>query len=172
MLPILATLFLAFMPTGAAESHDPDLPAPDPHGYWRYVTQKDKTSTSKCIGDPKTPVCAVDTVMACSARYDDSICEKVNYLWGYNPDSRVGVDSGEFARYRIFSSRRLKASDIPPHRQVGKGSWKQGDLQVTVHRKYCGYGGCGELPPGETTFTLRKVGDKWTVVFRFIPREQ
>ena len=163
--------FLTAVP-GLAGGVDPGLPAPDSPGYWRYVTQKDETSTSKCIGDPKTPICAVDTVMACFTRWDDSICDKVKHFVGYGPDTSSRATSGRFMRYRIISARRLRASDIPPHRKTGILAWKPGDLQVTVHRKTCGIGGCGGLSPTETTFTIRRAGGIWTVVTRFTPREQ
>lgn len=35
------------------------------------------TATSDCIGDPKTPVCAVETFLACIARLDHGLCAKV-----------------------------------------------------------------------------------------------
>jgi hypothetical protein len=35
---------------------------------WRVMTQSDAISTSRCIGDPKTPLCAIETVEACIVR--------------------------------------------------------------------------------------------------------
>src|SRR5688572_7375110 len=32
------------------------------------------TSTSDCISDPKTPACAVETLLACTTRLDGALC--------------------------------------------------------------------------------------------------
>jgi hypothetical protein len=47
-----------------AQTPDPDLPAIDPPGKGRVMTHDDLTSTSNCIGNPITPLCAVETVIA------------------------------------------------------------------------------------------------------------
>jgi hypothetical protein len=36
----------------------------DPPGHWRKLTWDEKTTTSKCIGKPISPICAVETKLA------------------------------------------------------------------------------------------------------------
>src|SRR5919204_386353 len=45
----------------------------DPKGSWRELTAE--RGTSACVGDPKTPICAVETVLACLQRGDWKLCE-------------------------------------------------------------------------------------------------
>ena len=152
----------------SAQAADPDLPPPDPPFHWRYVTQDPATTDSQCIGDPRSPECAVDTAEACFTRRDNALCDKVAMPMGYQtkpPQTR-------FSRYHIISSRRLRDVDIPAHhRNDGKWSWKAGDVQVTVHWVRCLDDGCW---PGftETTFTMRRVGDAWAIVYWYTPRKQ
>ena len=167
VLPTIAAIL--FARSGApASAADPDLPPPDPPFHWRYVTQDPATTSSQCIGDPRTPECVVDTIEACFTRWDDALCDKVAMSMNY----RSKRSSTRFSRYRIVSSRRLRDVDIPAHhRNDGKWSWKPGDVQVTVHWVRCLDDGCW---PGFTltTFTMRKVGDIWAYVYRDTPRRQ
>ncbi len=57
---------LAAMPAMAAESYPSDI---------RTITATD--ASSPCIGVPKTPVCAAETVLACFARADAALCDRV-----------------------------------------------------------------------------------------------
>ncbi|MEG3620301.1 hypothetical protein V5T82_17690, partial [Magnetovibrio sp. PR-2] len=52
--------------------HLADVPPPD---ELRFISSDSSSST--CIGDPKTPLCAVETIMACFARMDKALCGKV-----------------------------------------------------------------------------------------------
>lgn len=163
---LVAVLLAA--PGVSAQGTDPDLPPPDPPFHWRYVTQDDATTSSQCIGDPKTPECAVDTAEACFTRRDNALCEKVAMHMEY----QTKQSRKWFSRYRIASSRRLKDVDIPAHhRNDGKWSWMAGDVQVAVHWVNCLDDGCW---PGftQTTFTMRKFGDAWAIVYWYTPREQ
>lgn len=42
-------------------------------------------ATSTCIGDPRTPVCAIETKLACDARQDASLCRKAGTVQGPQP---------------------------------------------------------------------------------------
>jgi hypothetical protein len=63
-------LLLAFLPVvafaGGAEKDG---------GEVRTITAT--SATSDCIGDPRTPVCAVETLLACFARQDMALCKRV-----------------------------------------------------------------------------------------------
>ena len=64
LLVVIAALVLGSGAAAAAGRHAPDLPRPDPKGTWRKITWDDATTTSKCIGDLSTPLCALETVLA------------------------------------------------------------------------------------------------------------
>jgi hypothetical protein len=74
---LAATLIAANMSLAGG---DADLPAPDPPGHWRYITQDAERTTSQCIGDPKTPLCAMETVWACYVRNKAEFCAIVGVI--------------------------------------------------------------------------------------------
>ena len=50
-------------------------------GQVRRVTPT--ATDSECVGDPKTPLCALDTFQACLVRYDNGLCFEI----GLHPDT-------------------------------------------------------------------------------------
>jgi hypothetical protein len=54
--------------------------APAGAGELRAITSKKETSSSRCIGDPKTPLCAVETAMACELWGEQELCNAVDYI--------------------------------------------------------------------------------------------
>jgi len=145
---------------------DPDLPPPDPPFHWRYVTQDPATTDSQCIGDPKTPECAIDTYIACYVRNDGRLCAAV----GLTVEFTRGPSRGRFSRYQISSSRRLTAAGSPPILYgVGQMTWQPGDIEVVTRRISCSGGQCGG---GEfqMKYVLRRSADRWIVVGKGAPR--
>ena len=70
-------LFLAFALTAVpvfAGGNDPNSGL-NFDGSFRLMTRDDTTSTSKCIGNPVTPLCAIETHLACWARDNKELCE-------------------------------------------------------------------------------------------------
>ena len=74
--------------------------------FWR-ITQTDATST--CIGDPKTPLCAVETLIACGARRDLRLCR----IAGVDKD--VITSYAYTLEYDLKRMHVLRPEDIPPH---------------------------------------------------------
>lgn len=103
-----------------------DVPSPD---EWRFISSGD--STSKCIGDPKTPLCAVETVIACFARMDINLCRRV----GQKGKIYLGEDVRK-VHYKIINARVLTEKDMkadflknfPKHPYW----WKPGFVKFTV----------------------------------------
>ena len=60
-------------PDANADVLAPPTAKPKP-ARWRIMTMEDATSTSRCIGDPRTPLCAVETLMACFIRRQVRLC--------------------------------------------------------------------------------------------------
>jgi hypothetical protein len=49
---------------------------------WRVMGLDARSSTSRCIGDPRTPLCAIETAMACDHWAATDQCEKI-WVRGY-----------------------------------------------------------------------------------------
>lgn len=112
-------------------------------------------ATSNCIGDPKTPICAVETFMACSARLDRSLCERVGIHEFHFPDKAEAV------RYRILKVRILKDKDIPK-RLRGVDWMKTGYADITLVLPDIIYSWC---PKGcQKDFSVKPTAKGWEIV--------
>src|SRR5690606_41371687 len=76
------------------------LPAVDPPDQFRLIGTPER-SDSRCIGRPETPLCAVETLLACFARRDDALCWRV---W-HPPQSGIRLVPGETRPSHWVSSR-------------------------------------------------------------------
>jgi hypothetical protein len=115
----------------------------------RIITPTEATST--CIGEPKTPVCAVETMMACMVRRDESLCRRVGIEKACFDSKISGI------AYRIDETRFLRESDIPEY--VLKMRREQ-VADVLYQYAYCGYGPCDVLAD-EAALTLIEVDALW-----------
>ena len=97
-------------------------------------------ATSKCIGDISTPLCAVETFLACMWRLERPHCEQVG-VFGFSLDNKA-----ETARYRILSVRILRAKDIPDRLRhtdwMRPGNAKVNIVYLNVHAPECPPEGC------------------------------
>jgi hypothetical protein len=64
-----------FTPVRAADGGRPPVDSP---GQWRRLGRDDAESTSRCIGRPRTPLCAVETLLACFQRGQIELCRMVD----------------------------------------------------------------------------------------------
>jgi len=171
-IPSIATMLLAICATDIASAadrrRDPEVPARDPRGYWRQMTLDDATSTSKCVGKFDTPVCAVETVVACFARGKDELCDLATQTPA-NPDDDLSPPPAHYTRtlYRLVWTQRLTQAaieDIPRAANVER----PGDLRIDVLKRSChmynGVENCSPAPSDPNIFTVRKIGDRWVVL--------
>jgi hypothetical protein len=141
-------LSLAFSPHAFAQ-----LPAVDPVNQYRLIGPADR-SDSRCIGQSETPLCAVETLLACFARRDADLCRAV---WS----GGEGV-SGFLARLqgsRYWWSYRIAAAEQPA----------AGEAVIAVAGRICGLQSaepdCFTTPAPPTQYRLRQVdGGRWQVV--------
>jgi hypothetical protein len=152
-IPIyVLSFFVLFAPAlGSAAESDPDLPAIDPPGRGRIMGHDDATSTSTCVGNPITPLCAVESIIACFVRNRDDLCQI-----GMGLDRPPGMVRGEFTpysyqRYRVLSAKKFGEKDLPPPRQLSLSAalsppwWhrpqnlenRPGDVQIIVLEQTC-----------------------------------
>jgi hypothetical protein len=93
-----------------------ELPVADPSTSWRLLTQSDGSSTSRCLGAPRTALCAVETLLACFQRGRFDLCRLVDDKAGeYATVFATPVDTAKSLAYRIVEARRLA---VPPGETV------------------------------------------------------
>jgi len=165
-----AALVLAVaLPALAAE--DVPLPPLTPKGEYLVMTQDDATSSSKCIGNPVTPMCAVETVMACLYRGNDELCRI-----GMGLDQNPGHGNKRpipRVLYRVVTSGILMRSNFPwwsrrdALTRPGVPAVREGDVRIDILSRECDE----EVSPTEChrpfapiTYVVRRLQDGWAVM--------
>ncbi len=110
----------------------------------KFIRKDAATSSSKCIGKPTTPECALDTYNACQIWWDNNLCRTVqdeDLLDKHLTKHGLYHDLGMLA-YQATNYVVLKSSDIPaknPDRfyfgDVSK--WKAGDRLIVNREEWC-----------------------------------
>ena len=155
----------------------PPLPMPTslpvrPEPKWKRITNFGADTQSDCIGNPKTPVCAVETFVACLAYRDGDLCAIAeNY-----PDTRIEFDAPERRRvmdYNIRNMGAFKKASIPKGMDV---DWTPaaGDQLAVVDMRECQYvetnWQCRPFTgPSGHYFFLKPVAGRWYVKDSFEP---
>jgi hypothetical protein len=171
MVPRL--LVAAFLSAAALPALADDVPLPEltPKGHYLVMTWDNATSSSNCIGDPKTPMCAVETVLACFVRGDHSLCQ---IGMGLDRDPGLGGEGpGDKMIYKIIRSGFLSGEQYPwrPGRDL---SWRPGgidmqagDVRIDVVDRDCP----GEVSEKacspalfEIAYILRRQEGRWAVI--------
>ena len=179
-LPVVAlsigVLLAAAFPARAGDAPAAKVPLPPltPKGVYRVLTQDDATSTSKCIGDPKTPLCAVETMMACWTRGSDDLC-RIAMAVEKTPGFGTG-GGGPNLIYRVVRSEILTDRKFP-WRPARDRSWRlggltmhAGDIRIDTIDTDCWKGeislaACEKAwSPVPRVFIVRRSGDRWVVV--------
>ncbi len=155
------------LPYGGAFAED-EAPAIDPPGHWRVMGQDDAHSTSRCIGKPDAPLCAVETMLACFLRNDNDLCKIGQgqfepYIHIDGPPQMAWTQ-----RYRVAGVKRI-IRDHQRHSYLGRHPPPvlKGDLMITIQDNDCYYGKCQKVlgyPLDHRVFLVRKEGGKWHAV--------
>lgn len=162
---------------GAAGAIAAPLPMPTslparPEPKWKRITNFGGDTQTDCIGNPKTPTCAVETFIACLAYRDGDLCAIAeNY-----PDMRIEFDAPERRRvmdYNIRSLGAFKSTSIPKGMDV---NWTPvaGDQLAVVDIRECQYveanWQCRPFTgPSGHFFFLKPVAGRWYVKDSFEP---
>ena len=132
---------------------------PDPPDKWHVVSWDPAITTSRCIGNPVTPRCALETFFACSVRLELALCRLV---LPENEDFQLAVKRRTYW-YRIASFTRITAKNrikgLNPPQRVG-------DLTLDLQRRACAEDEpeC-KRPAVKATYDLRPNPDgTWTVL--------
>jgi hypothetical protein len=165
----LAMGFLCSGCFGAAEDASRDvLPAPDPPGQERVLTMRDQTSTSKCIGRMETPLCAVETKIACLLRWESDLCQAAYWpdqILHWIPDpSDKGPEASGFKKYRVELARYATETDIPDFVRGLSDGPRAGDVIMLIHEQSCGADGCADSPQVQMTYFVRSAENRWRLI--------
>ena len=157
-------------------------------GEKRVLDFTNEGSTSRCIGDPRTPMCAAETLEACRIRAEWKLCEPIEHNYSvYGRGVPAGYALLIYFRYEILASRLLKARDLEFER-LGRSAkpWRIDDVALRLWWEGCPpisscvvetqmhatkkYGeGCRSFAncdkdPHPRTYILRRKGSRWIVV--------
>lgn len=138
-----------------------------PTSAWEEINPKQirvitpTTATSDCIGVPKSPVRAVETILACTRRIDKAMCARAGH-----PDFHYQDKPEEKFRYRILSVKVLTRKDIPKWHWEKPDGLRPDDVEVIVQKPdlraaFCPKSGC------KFTYFVKPDGIDWRVVSWF-----
>jgi len=131
-----------------------DAPKTIDRSQVRVITESQ--ATSDCIGDPKTPLCAVETLIACFARQDRALCRRVG-----QPNFRHKGPPW-ISEYVHVSSTVIRAEEIRPDEDFL--SWKKaGNLKVRLEMRTCDKS-CQEETWSWFLYILAPAPGGWNVV--------
>ena len=157
----IAVLVTVLMPCAAGVAGGPSRSGKSPR--WRTMTFSDETTTSKCIGKPVTPICAVETLRACFKRKQIELC-RMAYLNGESEKFDLGHSSPEHkTEYAIIKYQTIRRipSDL---RDV---TWmKRGDVRIETAERSCPLtrGTCADERSKRFLYMTRRVSDRWVVI--------
>ncbi len=120
-LLLVAVLCVSALPAAAQKSRDnPGHITPD-------------RATSTCIGSAATPVCAAETLLACLARADDTLCRRV----GAQPPARPVGNAGKIqVDYVIVRVSVIRPEDITDDTR-DLDWYKPGYTLIEMDRRAC-----------------------------------
>jgi hypothetical protein len=113
------------------------------------------TATSDCIGTPRTPVCAVETFLACLARRDRRLCDKAAPLGSELPGKPFST------QYRVLSVAVMREGDIPPEDEFDDEWLKPGYAAVELRHLGPSHYPCGG--PCRAIYSVKPTGKAWRV---------
>jgi hypothetical protein len=166
----------AFLAAAVAPALADDVPLPEltPKGQYLVMTQDDATSTSKCIGDPKTPMCAVETLLACYQRNEPDLCEIATGTKLDPEYRRAAFGSAKpepqlsylVVRREILTDRRFPWQPGHLEDRPNEIGMRAGDIRIDILDVTPGR----ESDPGYTdisprvAYIVRRYGDRWAAI--------
>ncbi len=164
----MVLLVAALMPPGASVAGGPSHTGKALR--WRTLTFSDETTTSKCIGKPVTPICAVETFEACFKRSQIELC-RMAYLNGESETFHLGYSSPEskteytIIKYQTIRHVRHVPANIRRALEREGTMEKPGDVRVDITSRSCrlARGTCAGEPTQSFVYFIRHAGHRWLV---------
>jgi hypothetical protein len=163
----MALLAAALMPPRMSIAGGPQHTGKAPH--WRTLTFTKETTTSKCIGKPVTPICAVETFRACFKRKQIELCRMVSLNGESEKFEALGLPSPDRkTEYTIIKYQTIRHAPPRP-KNMGPGGEefdeKPGDVRVDITVRSCALTRetCAGEPTESFFYLIRHVGDRWVI---------
>jgi hypothetical protein len=176
---VLVLTSLAVGPSWAAEKK-PSPPVDDPmvpkidKTFWRRMTPIDATSTSKCIGSRESPICVVETHLACRKRFLPELCRYALGEIDELPEKRENSNprkAGYRLDYKVWYARRITARELP----WPMGLWEKEppdvqpqDVMMVIFMRFCHNNKCIPFTLGDpepSQYVVRNTEKGWIITF-------
>jgi hypothetical protein len=155
---------------------DPMVPKID-KTFWRRMTPIDATSTSPCIGSRESPICVVETHLACRKRHIADLCRYAMGEIDELPEKRENPDywKKEYRiDYKVWYARRIMARELP----WPTGLWekeppdvKSDDVMMVILMRSCDDGKCQPYRPLDyypNQYVIRSTDKGWILTFWYV----
>lgn len=130
---------------------------------WCTLTDSEETTTSKCIGKPVTPICAVETLNACFKRKQIELC-RMAVINGASETFDLSYSSPKSkTEYTIIKYQTIQ--HVPA--DLRDVTWmKRGDVRIKTAERSCllTRDTCASERSMSFLYMTRRVGDRWFVV--------
>lgn len=116
-------------------------------------------ASSDCIGDPRTPLCALETFLACGTRGDLALCRMVG-VENFSPIKMIVA-----SEYVVLTKMIIRQQDIPEH--LKDSYWyRPGYSEIVLNRRFRYSDGTLWPADGwrEFGYSLKPVLNEWHVV--------
>lgn len=136
-------------------------PPPDPPGEVRVAAQTNGDSTSDCIGRPVTPLCLVETILACDIRDDEKLC-RIALQDRYTEPRVRGVElfPASWLEYKIWEQIPFDPAD----KFLCEGG-QAGDVVIRVFTRECPDAEfCHRWEMIPFHYVTRKTDERWELV--------
>ncbi|MFA6020956.1 MAG: hypothetical protein WC722_11900 [Rhodospirillales bacterium] len=173
MASLALALTLALGVSGPAQADDAaqiDLPPIDGPDQWHLMTHDDATSTSQCIGDPKTPLCAIETVLACFLRAKVEFCRVGSGDPKYPQRISTEIQPAESRRYWVAGAEFVTEKNKASFKKVRYLKPQIGDIAIQIHEAPCYDQKCYKPVGPPAIYLVRRNGDKWMAADWATPR--
>ena len=176
-ISFLATIatFIAALAGASSVAHaggDERAPAPTSRtgsaSAWRSIAYDDALTTARCVGDPRTPVCAVETVYGCFVRGGE-MCRNIIADADFAEVFAQRGHSNDVIYFRVLRLRHSHPQDRLFHPRFDVDEFlrpRTTDVIVTVHRRICRLPGptCERGKPLTMHFLMRRFGSHWKMI--------
>lgn len=141
-----------------------DLPPADPPDFWREIGPRHASST--CIGSKASPICMLDTLMACFRRGGDICYRAMSEQDIARSLARTNPPDSLILTYRIIDAKLAKKDE-----EGGYYERKSGDTIIVYEMRRC-YSRpndqrvCSKerYPLPNDELTVRREGDLWRII--------
>jgi hypothetical protein len=171
-VPLLVIAFLLAAALPAHAEDDVPLPPITLKGEFLVMTQDDATSSSKCIGNPVTPMCAVETFMAAGVRGNLDLKRIALGIEGGPWFDNQGPTPPIIYRIRRREVLTDKTFPWPPKSDAdwrwGGLTMRAGDIRIDVVDVRCyseiSLVACEKYWGSPIAYIVRHQGNRWIVV--------